>query len=144
MIEAARARLTALLKRAIKDGELSRSLSLDAATAMLIGPMLYHEIFGGIQTFPPDLAEQVVHAFWRAFRPAPTKRHPATRHGGVKRSGLHGDERSFALCFCIILRHISPVIVVGRFGLHEICPGSLAVARFQCVRSSATNPWRHM
>jgi AcrR family transcriptional regulator len=90
VMQPVRTRLAALLTRAMRDGDLSRNLSLDAATAMLVGPLLYREIFSGIETFPVD-AEQVVHAFWRAFSPATTKRPPATRRGGVKRARRGGE-----------------------------------------------------
>jgi AcrR family transcriptional regulator len=86
VMEPARTRLTALLKRAIGEGALSADLDLETAVAMLIGPILYREIFTGIQMLPADLAEQVVHAFWRAYRPAASTRAPAARRRGMKQS----------------------------------------------------------
>jgi hypothetical protein len=41
--------------------------------AILLGPMMYRHIFRN--TMPPnDLAEGVVHAFWRAFALNPRKK----------------------------------------------------------------------
>jgi len=73
VMQPVRTRLAILLTRAIREGELRPDLSLDAATAMLVGPLLYGQIFSGIQALPVDAA-QVVHAFWRAFGLAKTPR----------------------------------------------------------------------
>jgi AcrR family transcriptional regulator len=64
-----RARIALVLQRAIKAGELPRNLHIELATAMLIGPVLYRNIFvkmhGGL---PEDTPEQVVSAFCRAYQ----------------------------------------------------------------------------
>lgn len=77
VMEPVRTRVTALLARATHDDELPAPLRLDAALPMLIGPMLYREIFGSVQPMPSDLAQQVVDAYWRACgatTPPPARR----------------------------------------------------------------------
>jgi len=69
VMEPPRQALKRILRRAIRQGLLPRSLDLDLAMALLLGPMLYTHIFA--RTFTPreaDLGSRVAEAFCRAFR----------------------------------------------------------------------------
>jgi AcrR family transcriptional regulator len=64
-----RARIAQVLRRAIDAGELPRDLHIEMATAMLIGPLLYRNIFAKVHGgMPADMAQQVVDAFCRSYQ----------------------------------------------------------------------------
>lgn len=66
VLEPPRARLTELLRRAIKAGELRPDLDLDLSVALLLGPMAYRHAMSLMNvTWPGDMAERVVEVFWR-------------------------------------------------------------------------------
>ncbi len=89
MIERPRARLTALLQRGLAQGVFVRGLDVESSLALLVGPMMYWQIFinqknGG--AIPRSLAEHVVQAFWKAhrlatsaWRPPLARRRPSRR-----------------------------------------------------------------
>jgi len=79
-----RRELTQLIELGIANGKLPAGLDTDLALALLLGPMIYWKAFlskTGQET-PNNLAEQVVDAFWRAFRQKPERK--AAPHGGSR------------------------------------------------------------
>jgi AcrR family transcriptional regulator len=69
-VQPSRIQILQLLKRSIGEGSLPADLNLDAAVAMLVGPMMYRQVsflFG--RDLPENLAELVVDAFWQAHSP---------------------------------------------------------------------------
>jgi AcrR family transcriptional regulator len=68
VMEPPRQCLKRILRRGVQRGELPRDLDLEAAMALLLGPMLYCHIFQkGQQPNPPDIGPKTAAAFWRAF-----------------------------------------------------------------------------
>jgi AcrR family transcriptional regulator len=60
-----------ILNRGIERGQLPHDLDINAALAMLLGPMLYAHIFQREQkTQSPDLGPLTAQIFWRAYRQA--------------------------------------------------------------------------
>src|SRR5262245_976503 len=67
VFEPPRTQLTALLERAIAQGQLPSSLDRGLAMALLLGPLLYCHVLKRMHgEAPENIAEQVVDAFWRA------------------------------------------------------------------------------
>ena len=63
----ARLRLQPVLTRAIERGRLPRTLHFEVATAMLIGPIVFRELFSSSYPgLPDDLPERIADAFCRA------------------------------------------------------------------------------
>ena len=70
-VQPSRIQILQLLKRSIAEGSLPLDLDLDAAVAMLVGPMMYRHVFSLFgRHLPENLAELVVDAFWQAHSPA--------------------------------------------------------------------------
>jgi AcrR family transcriptional regulator len=67
VMEPARKQAIALMDRGIAQGIFPAELDKVVGLALLLGPMLYKHIFRGPTPAPANLAEGVVHAFWRAF-----------------------------------------------------------------------------
>ncbi|HUB78192.1 MAG TPA: TetR/AcrR family transcriptional regulator [Bryobacteraceae bacterium] len=65
VMEPARVQLKRILRRGVQRKQLPASLSLDAAMALLLGPLLYVKIFGG-ECPGENFESQVVDSFWRA------------------------------------------------------------------------------
>jgi AcrR family transcriptional regulator len=84
VIEPPRAQLRSLLAQAQRDGLLSKTLEIDVAIALLLGPMMYTHmtrLMGA--TLPANMAERVVDAFWTAHARTPrTPRAPRTPRTG--------------------------------------------------------------
>ena len=60
-----------ILSRGIERGQLPHDLDINAALAILLGPMLYAHIFQREQkTQSPDLGPLTAQTFWRAYRQA--------------------------------------------------------------------------
>jgi AcrR family transcriptional regulator len=76
----------ALLKQILRRGKtrslLRRDLDLDAAAALLMGPMMYRHIFGNsLKTkLPPGFVEYVVDAFWTAHAGEPPQSTASNQH----------------------------------------------------------------
>ena len=67
--EPSRQAVRAILRRAVRRGQLRSGLNLDAAIAMLLGPMLYVHIFYKEDPHKkPNFGPQVADAFCRAFQ----------------------------------------------------------------------------
>jgi AcrR family transcriptional regulator len=82
----ARTRLTKVLTRAIAQGRLPRDLHVEAAVAILVGPIVFREAFAAsLPGLPEDLPERVADTFCRAYeisaRPmrATVRPHASTR-----------------------------------------------------------------
>jgi AcrR family transcriptional regulator len=68
VMEPPRECLKRILRRGVQSGELPRDLDMEAAMALLLGPMLYCHVFQkGEQPNPPDIGPKTAEAFWRAF-----------------------------------------------------------------------------
>lgn len=68
VMEPPRQCLKRVLKRGISSGVLPIDLDLEAAMALLLGPMLYEHVFHkDQQANKPDLGPVTAHAFWRAY-----------------------------------------------------------------------------
>jgi AcrR family transcriptional regulator len=68
VMEPPRQCLKRILRRGIERGQLPADLDLEAALALLLGPMLYCHVFQkGQQPNPPDIGPKTAEAFWRAF-----------------------------------------------------------------------------
>jgi AcrR family transcriptional regulator len=68
VMEPPRQSLKRILQRGIKRGLLPKSLDLEIAIALLLGPMLYTHIFQKERKAKgPDIGPQAAEAFWRAF-----------------------------------------------------------------------------
>jgi AcrR family transcriptional regulator len=67
VMEPPRQSLKRILRRAIKRGQLSSSLDLDTAMALLLGPLMYRHIFHR-DTHPDanDIGAEVARTFWKA------------------------------------------------------------------------------
>jgi AcrR family transcriptional regulator len=69
VMEPSRVCLKRILRRGIKRRLLPAALDLDAAMALLLGPLLYGHIFNrGMVPGCPDLGRVAAEAFWRAYR----------------------------------------------------------------------------
>jgi AcrR family transcriptional regulator len=66
VMQPGKARAIQLMERGKSSGVFSEDLDHTVGLALLIGPMMYKHIFH--ESDPPQLAEQVAGAFWRAFR----------------------------------------------------------------------------
>lgn len=80
--EPSRQAIRVLLQRAIRRGQLPRSLNLDLAIPLLLGPMLYvHIFFKDDLRKRPDIGPAVADAFCRAFQkpPSPARRKQPAR-----------------------------------------------------------------
>jgi len=84
-----RLRLQPLLMRAIERGRLPGRLHLEAAIAMLIGPIVFRELFSASYPgLPDDLPERVADTFCRAHEippEPPVAKPPASRPGAHAR-----------------------------------------------------------
>jgi AcrR family transcriptional regulator len=90
-VQPSRIQILQLLKRSIADGLLPPRLDLDAAVAMLVGPMMYRHVsslFG--RHLPENLAELVVDAFWQAHSP-PIPSPPEKQAQGCSRTVPSSD-----------------------------------------------------
>ncbi len=68
VMEPPRQCLKKVLRRGIERGQFPPDLDLEAAMALLLGPMLYSHIFQKErQPVGPDIGPMVAEAFWRAF-----------------------------------------------------------------------------
>ena len=65
VMEPARVQLKRILRRGIQRKQLPASLDMDAAMALLLGPLLYAKIFGKEAPIK-DVELQVVDSFWRS------------------------------------------------------------------------------
>jgi AcrR family transcriptional regulator len=74
VMEPGRAQAIALMDRGIVHGIFPPDLDKVLGLAILLGPMLYKHIFRNATPPPANLAEGVVHAFWRAFAVNPKKK----------------------------------------------------------------------
>ena len=84
-----REELTRLVTAAVEAGELTAVPPSDLALSLLLGPIIYHHIFGRSKACQPEeLARIVVDEFWQAFRPVAVK--SARRHNAnASRKVLH-------------------------------------------------------
>lgn len=81
VMEPPRQCLKRVLQRGISRGLFPRDLDLEAAMALLLGPMLYAHLFHKEQhPNPPDLGPLTAQAFWRA--------HSQARKDGIERTGI--------------------------------------------------------
>jgi AcrR family transcriptional regulator len=92
VMEPPRQCLKAILRRGISRGQLPHDLDLEAAMALLLGPMLYAHVFQKEQNASkPDLGPLTAQAFWRAHQQA-RKQHitkagiPTTKENAAKSS----------------------------------------------------------
>jgi AcrR family transcriptional regulator len=70
VVDPPRAMLTRVLQRAIARRELPRTLDLDLAIALLLGPMMYEHVLKRLgRDTPPSFREQVVDAFLQSSAP---------------------------------------------------------------------------
>ena len=68
VMEPSRVCLKRILRRGMKRGLLPASLDMDAAMALLLGPLLYGHIFyRGMQPVCRDLGQVAAESFWRAY-----------------------------------------------------------------------------
>jgi AcrR family transcriptional regulator len=68
IMEPARDALRHIMRRGIKRGQLEKSLNVDVAICLLLGPMLYRHIFHGNSKLGIDrLGREAAEAFCRAF-----------------------------------------------------------------------------
>ena len=75
VMEPPRQCLKRVLRRGMLLGQLPHDLDLEAAMALLLGPMLYRHVFHKEQrSNPPDLGPMTAQAFWRAFALGKTAR----------------------------------------------------------------------
>jgi AcrR family transcriptional regulator len=87
VMEPPRQCLKRILQRGISRGELHKSLDLEAAMALLLGPMLYAHVFHkDQQAKTPDLGPVTAHAFWRA--------HNQAREERLKKVGLAKERQA--------------------------------------------------
>jgi AcrR family transcriptional regulator len=83
VMEPPRQCLKRVLKRGISRGLLPSNLDLEAAMALLLGPMLYAHVFHkDQQANKPDLGPVTAHAFWRAYSQA---REHKIEEAGIKK-----------------------------------------------------------
>jgi AcrR family transcriptional regulator len=75
VMEPPRQCLKAILRRGISRGQLPHDLDLEAAMALLLGPMLYAHVFQKEQSAnKPDLGPLTAQTFWRAHQHARKER----------------------------------------------------------------------
>jgi AcrR family transcriptional regulator len=80
VFEPPRAELTRALERAVERGELPRTLDIDLAIALLLGPMMYgHLLKRMTKGMPERLPERVVDAFMKASAGSGTGARPGRR-----------------------------------------------------------------
>jgi AcrR family transcriptional regulator len=96
VLEPPRLQLRQILERGIAQGRLPRTLDLDVAIALLVGPMMYRHIFKLLEHQPEMLAESVVEAFWKAHAIAPTAKGTSgsAARGGRPRSAVTRPRRT--------------------------------------------------
>lgn len=94
VLEPPRVQLRQILERAIAQGRLPRTLDLDVAIALLVGPMMYRHIFKLLEHQPEMLAEAVVETFWKAHVIAPKPKSKAARRGVRHRSAATRPRRT--------------------------------------------------
>ncbi|MGA8088097.1 MAG: TetR/AcrR family transcriptional regulator [Terracidiphilus sp.] len=83
VMEPPRQCLKRVLRRGIARGLLPGNLDLEAAMALLLGPMLYAHVFHKEQhPHAPDLGPVTAHAFWRAYSKA---REQKIERAGIKK-----------------------------------------------------------
>jgi len=81
VMEPPRQCLKRVLRRGISRGVLPENLDLEAAMALLLGPMLYAHVFHKDQKHDtPDLGPVTAHAFWRA--------HSLAREQKIEKAGI--------------------------------------------------------
>jgi AcrR family transcriptional regulator len=81
VMEPPRQCLKRVLRRGIANGVLPQSLDLEAAMALLLGPMLYAHVFHKEQpSNAPDLGPLTAQAFWRA--------HSQAREQHIEKAGI--------------------------------------------------------
>jgi AcrR family transcriptional regulator len=86
VMEPSRTCLRRILRRGIKRGLLQGSLDLDAAMALLLGPMLYRHIFHrGDSPHSTDFGRVAAESFWRAYGAGGESLKTPTTH--TRRSG---------------------------------------------------------
>ncbi len=84
VMEPPRQCLKRLLRRGIARGVLPQNLDLEAAMALLLGPMLYAHVFQKDQhRNAPDLGPVTAQAFWRA--------HSQAREHRIEKAGIKKD-----------------------------------------------------
>jgi AcrR family transcriptional regulator len=80
VLEPPYAQLKRLIERGIAQGILDPDLHVDLGVAMLLGPMIFRYAAGFMKPqLPPDMAERIVEAFWRAHGKKSTNSHQFTR-----------------------------------------------------------------
>jgi AcrR family transcriptional regulator len=67
VMEPPRICLKRILERGVKSGTLPKSLDMNQAMALLLGPMLYAHIFQKSNPHKSDIGPATAEAFWRAF-----------------------------------------------------------------------------
>lgn len=93
VLEPPRTELAALLRQARAQGLLSKSVDIDVAMAMLLGPLFYRHIMGMVdRPIPSHLPEAIVEAFLKSqgrdLGRAREPRHAAAARGSRRRRGL--------------------------------------------------------
>jgi AcrR family transcriptional regulator len=93
VLEPPRTQLTALLEEARAEGSLSKSVDVDVAIAMLLGPLFYRHIMSMVdRPIPSHLPEAIVESFLKSqgtdVRHAPAPRQTAIPRGSRRRRGL--------------------------------------------------------
>ena len=83
VLEPPRLEIRRILERAIAGGRLPRTIDLDIAIALLLGPLMYRHIFKLLEHQPEILAAAVVDTFLKAHAIA---EQPVSRGGGRRRS----------------------------------------------------------
>ncbi|HYL99260.1 MAG TPA: TetR/AcrR family transcriptional regulator [Blastocatellia bacterium] len=93
-----REELTRLVAQALESGELAGVPPSDLALSLLLGPIVYNNIFGRSKACrPEDLARIVVDEFWQAFQPKPRRAHPnGSSASSSRRPKRNRLKRSFA------------------------------------------------
>jgi AcrR family transcriptional regulator len=93
VLEPPRTQLAALLRHARAEGSLSKSVDIDVAIAMLLGPLFYRHIMSMVgRPIPSHLPEAIVEAFLKSqgldLGRAREPRHAAAARGSRRRRGL--------------------------------------------------------
>lgn len=96
VLEPPRLQLRQILERAIAQRRLPRTLDLDVAIAVLLGPMMYRHIFKLLEHEPERLAESVVETFWRAHALVPKGKPKAAARGARPRAATTRPRRTAA------------------------------------------------
>lgn len=96
VMEPPRQCLKRVLRRGIARGVLPQNLDLEAAMALLLGPMLYAHVFQKEQqpSKTPDLGPLTAQAFWRAYSQA-RKQH--IEKAGIKKSRSAAKSKQFKI-----------------------------------------------